>query len=185
VRFAATIEALRAMPPVRREIAYRRAARVARRALARGEDLRDAPSDISALHALRCALRRLRYALEWLEEDSTSIAALQQLLGDACDRFVALKGLRRGSARPSGRRYRRRPKRELDHFVLRAFARWKAVGVGRRDAGGASHAFLRRIREFDVRDEGSRPSHLRSGCVRTKSPRSADGTCERHGDRIA
>jgi CHAD domain-containing protein len=72
-RFAATIEALRAMPPVRREIAYRRAARVARRALARGEDLRDAPSDISALHALRCALRRLRYALEWLAEALSSL----------------------------------------------------------------------------------------------------------------
>lgn len=139
-RCAGVTEALRAMPPVSRVVAWRVVARLAEGALGRGRALRRRTHDIHALHALRCAARHVRYALEWLGEDSTRLTALQQALGEVCDRHVALEGLRRSRAGGRQRRYRRRLERELDHFVDCALAAWKTA---RPDLKELRHAALR------------------------------------------
>lgn len=81
---------LRALPALRASRAERSIARLARRVLRRARH----DGGIEELHRLRSAVRRLRFALEWLGEDATKLEALQCALGDACDAAFTRKALR-------------------------------------------------------------------------------------------
>jgi CHAD domain-containing protein len=48
-------------------------------------------SDAEGLHALRRAVRRLRYALEWLREDPGPLPAVQEVFGRLSDGLVTAK----------------------------------------------------------------------------------------------
>jgi CHAD domain-containing protein len=86
-RLTALLAALSWMPALDREVARdslpRFRARVERAGARLEHTLEDSegPEDIRALHRLRRAVRRLRYALEWLGEDARAVKALQDELG--------------------------------------------------------------------------------------------------------
>ncbi len=89
-RTAALLEALELLPPVPHARALAEVRRLERTVAARGRDAFD--GGLARLHALRCAVRRLRVALEWSGLDSARVTALQDALGRACDAAIALKG---------------------------------------------------------------------------------------------
>jgi len=126
-RVANTIQALRVAPSLSRDVARRGLPQLAARVLERGDAVRRRERDMAALHALRSALRRVRYALEWLGEEPTKITALQELIGDACDRHVALEGLKDHRCGRPERRYRHRLERERAELFDRAFTAWKIL----------------------------------------------------------
>jgi CHAD domain-containing protein len=104
-RVESVFAALGNLPPVSRRHARRGLRAFARRALRRGGAL--AWDDYAALHSLRRAVRRVRFALEWLGLPSAPFDKVQQDLGDTCDVWVALRGsprVARLSAHPAHRR---------------------------------------------------------------------------------
>lgn len=70
------------------------------------------PGDGTALHRLRRALRRLRYAREWLDLDVKELAAEQDRLGAVCD-LLALQAF--------AHRHHVEPPRQLAEGVTAAF----------------------------------------------------------------
>lgn len=80
--------ALRALPPLPRARAERCRARLRRKAEARCRRLLDDPEDIERYHDLRRAVRRLRYAIEWLGEDASEVKRVQGVLGELNDEAV-------------------------------------------------------------------------------------------------
>ncbi len=102
-RFEGLMAALRAAPPVDPSVARRGLEALRRRARAQLAVLKaaDSAGQAAALHALRRALRRWRYALEWLGEDSRELSQLQGALGAVCD-VAALARLVREYAVSSG-----------------------------------------------------------------------------------
>jgi len=90
-RLPALLEALEHLPPLRVEDADVAARRLRRRARARGSKL-PTVRNAAALHALRRALRRLRFAEEWRgKEQPKRLKRLQQTLGEMNDGAVALR----------------------------------------------------------------------------------------------
>lgn len=98
-RLPSLLLALSCVPPVPAGRARRRLPKLARRALRCGRAVKRDGNDLEALHRLRCVVRRLRFALEWLDVDTTDLVKVQDALGDACDLSVALVelGRRRGT----------------------------------------------------------------------------------------
>lgn len=88
-RLTGLIQALRTLAPVDEEEARRSLAAFServRRALDTVVDSRlGGTAQVDAIHALRRALRRLRYAYDWLEEDARALKRLQEALGAMCD----------------------------------------------------------------------------------------------------
>ncbi len=131
-RLPSLLEALRSMPPVPRDEARKTLATVASRALRRAKPATRRGAGLTPLHRLRCEVRRLRFALEWLGEDASGLATLQDALGDACDRSVTLRELgRRDRRSKTGKRrlqrFRRGLERDHDRAVRRARAAWYEV----------------------------------------------------------
>lgn len=87
-RVGGLLTALAAMPALQRARARQRIAHVEQRVMRAGAELERDTSDVHAWHALRRALRRLRYALEWLDEDTDSIRAFLDVLGELNNRVV-------------------------------------------------------------------------------------------------
>jgi CHAD domain-containing protein len=92
-RLRGLVIALSRLPALDPERA-RRALRGFRRRVERAESkLERAPRDLAVLHRLRRAVRRLRYALEWLGQDAQTWKALQDELGELNDLAVCLRRL--------------------------------------------------------------------------------------------
>lgn len=91
-RLEGLLWALRYLPPIPTHEAERRLARFERRVEKRKAAWR-ARHTPEALHALRRALRRLRYAREFLGRDAKDLKALQEALGRFNDLAVALRYL--------------------------------------------------------------------------------------------
>lgn len=119
-RLRSLLLALSCLPPLSKARARRKLPRMALAALrCERAAKRHNKRDLASLHRLRCAVRRLRFALEWLAEDASDLVAVQDALGTACDFGVALHEL--GSRRGKGlRRYRDRLARELHGAESRA-----------------------------------------------------------------
>lgn len=88
-RLAGLVAALKVLTPVPRDDA-RRGLRAASRKVRRQLDLLVGahlePEQVTpAVHALRRALRKLRYADDWLDEDAGGLKHLQDALGALCD----------------------------------------------------------------------------------------------------
>jgi CHAD domain-containing protein len=82
--------ALGLLPPVDPDRARRVLPRLARRALALGDELQRAPNDVEGFHALRRSVRNLRYAVEWLDEKTGGFKEFQDVSGRAADLSSAL-----------------------------------------------------------------------------------------------
>lgn len=124
-RVRGLLDALSLLPPLSRREAVPRVARLARAALRRGRYVVAHPRRLPGLHALRRAVRRLRFALEWLGACPDPVIDLQDVLGTVGDCMVALAHLDlipRGTR--DGHAYRRRLERELARHVREARHEW-------------------------------------------------------------
>jgi CHAD domain-containing protein len=92
-RVPSLLAALSVLPPLSRRTAKKRVRRLKRRVLRAGDELARAPTDLLALHRLRRRLRRLRYALEWLDEKPKTLEKLQDAFGALNDTAVTLRAL--------------------------------------------------------------------------------------------
>lgn len=88
-RLAALLAALSVLPPWEEALAKKRLGRLERRLKQRAKQWQQQET-LQALHALRRALRKLRYALEWLERDPKATKELQEVLGQVGDLSVTL-----------------------------------------------------------------------------------------------
>jgi inorganic triphosphatase YgiF len=93
-RLDGLLAALPLLAPLASARAAERAQKLARKAVRRGQRIESDPTDLEAFHSLRKALRRLRFAREWLGEDASGLRALQTSLGALNDAAVALEHFR-------------------------------------------------------------------------------------------
>jgi len=134
-RLAGLLRAFEVMPPLERRAARRATGRLAREAVRRGRRAMDRPEDLAALHALRRAVRRVRFALEWLGKCPRSVVDLQDVLGLVGDRIVALRQFDRLADEPSrADSYGRLLKDQLRKGVRRARRKWQRSRVVLEDA---------------------------------------------------
>lgn len=92
-RCGALLNALEELPPLHFASAQRRIRKLATRVALLGLNARRPDADVDALHALRRALRRLRYAHEWLNREPKTARRLQDELGALNDVVVAQRQL--------------------------------------------------------------------------------------------
>jgi CHAD domain-containing protein len=125
-RLAGLLQALSILPPLDGKAAQARLARLAQRVERRAEEWR-AEDSIESLHALRRALRRLRYAREWLQQDSEIVKKLQDIFGQVGDLSFTLNYLSIYEAE-GGRapiRYRKKLEAGLTQALATAKQTWK------------------------------------------------------------
>lgn len=89
-RLAGLLQALGNLPPLKLEVATQQFKRFKRRVKQR-EQQWQRQDDLESLHALRRALRKLRYGQEWLELDSEAIKTLQDQFGQIGDLSFMLR----------------------------------------------------------------------------------------------
>jgi CHAD domain-containing protein len=116
-RAAKLVEALGALRWPRRKRAERVLARLEDELHAQRRALK--PGDGDQAHRVRRALRRVRYARDWLGQDARPLAAEQDALGALCD-LLALARFAQGLGTP--------PPPVLEEALAQAFSR---VGVSR------------------------------------------------------
>jgi len=117
---------LSSMPPVPMGKARRVVHRLVKRCLRRGRALHAREHSLAALHRLRCAIRRLRFALEWTGSEVPRIVELQEAIGAVCDHAIALRQLERSSGgRRRGELGRRRLEQALPRSRRLALRTWK------------------------------------------------------------
>ncbi|MGZ3426250.1 MAG: hypothetical protein ACXVCV_06350, partial [Polyangia bacterium] len=102
-------------------------ARMARLTLRRFRAVAADSEELAALHRARCALRRLRYALDWLGVCPPALVALQDELGEVGDRLAALRHLDAATDAHPARAYHRRLTRELRRHARSARHMWQHV----------------------------------------------------------
>lgn len=123
-RLTDAIAALEQLPPIPLAVARRRTRQLAARALRGGERAFDANDDWQALHAERRAMRRLRYALEWLSGSGACprrIVELVDALGELGDVWLAREHADHARAEAS---YRRQLERQTTELTRVAVQRW-------------------------------------------------------------
>ena len=121
-RFASLVAALEVLPPLRTRRVRNGVARSARRTLALGRAL---PRDGHAcVHAARRSVRRVRISLEWLGEPSEHLVRLQDVLGEYCDAWVAVRRARLHGKGSEMREHRRALKRKLREAARAARRAW-------------------------------------------------------------
>jgi CHAD domain-containing protein len=124
-RVDALLLALSLVPPVPRRRANRKTAHLACKALERCRRAFRSEAPAARLHEARQAVRCYRYAVEWAGPCPMPVVSLQDLLGEVCDRWLALRDLKDDAHR--GReidRYRNRlrhERRDLEHDARQAW----------------------------------------------------------------
>ncbi|MFW5920468.1 MAG: CHAD domain-containing protein [Polyangiales bacterium] len=121
------LEALSLLPPGDEATARRAMAEIAEKVKKRAAVLYDEHAELEDLHRLRRGVRRLRYALEWLDENAKPVKKVQDALGELGDvraTFELLDEFPRASELEAYRR-------ELWEHALgcrgRALEAWQAV----------------------------------------------------------
>ena len=87
-RVDATVEALARMPGIPDVVARKNVRRALAKVAERGAEVASQLDDLEALHALRRAIRGLRFALEWLDERAPFLVELQDAFGELNDTAV-------------------------------------------------------------------------------------------------
>ena len=87
-RFGALTLALSMEPAIDGDTAREMIAQLRRRAVRAGRPLAKGDTEPQTLHRLRRKLRRLRYALEWLDDDARDVKHMQDELGEINDLSV-------------------------------------------------------------------------------------------------
>jgi len=125
-RIDGLLRALALLPPLSVDDARARLVRLVRRARKRRRQALARPAHLPSLHALRCAVRGLRFALEWLGPCPDELVETQDALGAVVDRMVALRQLRQlDGDHPIADEHQLRLQRELDDKSKRA---WRLCG---------------------------------------------------------
>jgi len=124
-RLGSLILALSSMPPIPSRKARAVASRLARVCLRRGRALGARRGSVQALHRLRCAVRRLRFGLEWMGAEVPQIVELQEAIGIVCDHAVALRQLERKSTAKAGEGHRSEIERALRRSRRDAVRVWR------------------------------------------------------------
>jgi len=113
-RFGALLAALSFVPELDQKTARgslsRFRARIERAAL----KLERTPEKIETLHRLRRAVRRMRYALEWLGDDARALKELQEDLGELNNGVILLQHLEQAAADVHERHNAQHPPRAPD-----------------------------------------------------------------------
>lgn len=91
-RLAGLLQALAYLPPLEEELAQARLKRFVRQVEHKAQEWQHQDS-IESLHALRRALRRLRYAQEWLGQNSQTAKEMQAVFGQVGDLGFTLRYL--------------------------------------------------------------------------------------------
>ncbi|MCS7067247.1 MAG: CHAD domain-containing protein [Meiothermus sp.] len=124
-RLAGLLQGLSVLPPLDPKEAESRLPRFVQQVERRAQAWRNEDS-LEHLHALRRALRRLRYALEWLERDSDPVKALQEIFGQVGDLSFTLNYLSafeaEGGRAPA--RYRKHLEAQLTEALEAAKQAW-------------------------------------------------------------
>jgi len=120
------LAALERLPGIEHGLARRNARKLEEQVAARGRRLEAAPTNLEACHSLRKAVRRLRYALEWLGESTEPIKALQKILGRLNDASVALGLVERWEGRDAIAEYRAGLADDLEALRRQAVEAWMA-----------------------------------------------------------
>jgi CHAD domain-containing protein len=89
----AIVAGLRCVPPPDEDTARKGVVRLSRRVLKEGQRLSADTREPELFHRVRRRLRRLRYALEWLDADSKDVKKAQDAFGAFNDRVVELRHL--------------------------------------------------------------------------------------------
>lgn len=89
-RTEALLAALGSLPGIDEAGAKARLGAIREMVVRRGDKYCASPGDLVAMHRLRRGVRRLRYALEWIDEDTKPLRRLQEVLGMANDAALAL-----------------------------------------------------------------------------------------------
>jgi CHAD domain-containing protein len=89
----ALIEALSCIPSPDKRTARSGTRHLVHRVLTAGHKMADDEQDPHVLHRVRRKLRRLRYALEWLQQDTQEVKKVQDAFGAFNDRVVELRHL--------------------------------------------------------------------------------------------
>jgi CHAD domain-containing protein len=97
-RFRALLAALTCMPDLGERVARATLPRFRARVERAGFRLERSPNNLQSLHRLRRAVRRMRYALDWLGEDARKLKSLQDELGELNNCVVLLQHLERECA---------------------------------------------------------------------------------------
>jgi len=125
-RLAGLLRALASLPPLDSTKAEARIERFIQQ-VERRADAWHSEDTIENLHALRRALRRLRYAREWLGHNSNTVKALQEIFGRVGDLSFILDYLQafeaEGGQPPS--RYRSRLEVDLSEALIEAQKAWE------------------------------------------------------------
>jgi CHAD domain-containing protein len=124
-RVQGLLRALLLVPPIPRHRAAHGVARLARAALDRGRHAGAHPDDTRALHGLRRAVRRVRFAIEWQGARRKQLVKLQSALGDVADLTAALRHLEHPQLETVADAYRRELEHDLLRKVRRAHGRWR------------------------------------------------------------
>lgn len=133
-RARSLMSALATLPRPSRVASRRVVATLAVKAQERGRRATERPHDLAAIHALRRAVRRLRFALEWTGRGCKALVALHEALGRIGDRVAALKafkGLRQPPSR--ARAWRRTLQHALRTKTRRAMTLWRRAAPTLKD----------------------------------------------------
>lgn len=126
-RLAGLLQALANLPPLDEAPAQTRLKRFVRQVERKAEEWQQ-EGGLERLHALRRALRRLRYAREWLGQDSQRIKQLQEVFGRVGDLSFTLRYLAAYEA-AGGRgaaAYKRQLEAQLQGALEAAQEAWQA-----------------------------------------------------------
>lgn len=124
-RLHGLLAALPLLAPIHPAAAAERLHELVRRAVRRGERIEADPTDIDAFHRLRKAVRRVRYAKEWLGEETRALHSLQSSLGELNDAAVALMLLEEYPEREALAEYRETLRARFEEQRKKSLKRWK------------------------------------------------------------
>lgn len=122
--FPELLQRLRSLPALPRATMEAGRAGFAAKLVDRGRALERDPENLEACHDLRRALRRYRYAREWLGESTRSIRPLQKILGNLNDTAVTLALVEEWEDRAEIADFVETLRRDLDERRRRAVAAW-------------------------------------------------------------
>lgn len=126
-RAIALLQALEHAPVLNPARALEAYDKLRQRVAERGEALHASASALGDFHALRRALRRLRYAREWLGLDSAPLRALQDLLGALNDAVVEQHWLETTLASHANAQQRSELEQRIRTLRAAALDTWRAT----------------------------------------------------------
>lgn len=137
-RARALRQALALLPPIPRDVAMEALPSFRDRVLRRGDALASHPEPQDEdFHSLRRAVRKLRYALEWLGLPAAPVKALQQTFGDLNDLAVELRVLEETGAAAELPEHARELRAGLVIAKREALAAWIQSRAGVAEIGGS------------------------------------------------